>query len=512
MQFIKEFSQVLDKLYFNREDQQLLTLYSDKSNSKNNDLSLKLLKGIKSQKINNDEEACIHLYGTSTNKNRAKVSDLKYLLINKVSRLVCLVNQDKYEWDLYKKKYFECHKKLLVGKFLRYLQFKEGSKYFLEKAFKIATQFEFYDLSANAATFLTTIFSISGNNKRYEYYKKAYFNAQKKWMAEQKAKYYYLDIATYHVKYSKVNQNNLKLLKNYLDNVKKIYYQNKTYNTYLYLTRLASFYYELNFQFNKVHDTWESFECFIAQKPEFYLTSVQAESYLKMMSACLNLRAYQRGEHYGQKAAQKFEKGKLNWFIFHEYYYMLMMHKGDFDTAHHILNSMMKHPLFEQLPEVHQEKWLLFKGFLQFAMEARLDPAFSQKHANKKPLKLYKLINQMPTQSKDKHGVNTIILILKFLFMLNRKDIDTIVSLQEPLRQYRYRYLRFKNNQKMNLFVKMLLKIPKKEFSAAQVQTATQQDYDQLIGQKFRYQGGYEDLEVIPYERLWHWILSNLRN
>lgn len=42
----------------------------------------------------------------------------------------------------------------------------------------------------------------------------------------------------------------------------------------------------------------------------------------------------------------------------------------------------------------------------------------------------------------------------------------------------------------MNLFVKMLLKIPKNEFSAAKVQAATQHHNEKLISQDFRYQGG----------------------
>lgn len=510
MEFIKKFGNVVQDLYLDHEDKKLLGRFARKNGEQNDTLYYQLLKGVDEDQIDNDDDAASYLFNAPQSANVHKLSNVKHRLSEKLGNLVLLVNPKRYGWTPYKKKFFECYKSFLIGKFLRYLNFKEGSIVFAKRAFKISRDYQFYDIHSSIASTLADLNSVEGDIKAYKYYKNSSLDAIQKWSAEQEIKFHYLDVATELIRTSKLTDKFEQRIVDYLEKARHYYQTHQTYLLYLYLVRFEALYWEIKYEFNKVLDTWEAFDQYINDNPRFYNASQIAESFLKRMSACLNLRNYEQGEKYGQQANEKFKEGKLNWFIFNEYYLILMMHKGDYESAYTILNKVMKHSLFDHLPVINKERWLLFNGFINFVKEAGLDPTFSEKYNGKTTFKINKLINQLPTQSNDKYGVNTLIHILKYLFLLNRNDFEELENLQEPLRQYRYRYLRFKNNQKMNLFVKMLLKVPNKSFSASKVQSATQKDYEKLVGTNFRYQGGYEDLEVIPYERLWDWILSKL--
>ncbi len=510
MEFLKKFSGVVHNLYLDHEDRKLLSHFASKNGEQNDTLYYQLLRGVDEEKISDDNGAASYLFDASLSNNTHKLSNVKHRLTEKLGNLVFLVNPKRYGWTAYKKKFFECYKYFLIGKFLRYLNFREGSIVFAKRAFKISRDYQFYDIHASIASTLADLRSVEGDVKGYKYYKNSSLDAIQKWSAEQEIKFHYLDIATELIRTSKLTDQLEQKIINYLQKARENYKVHQTYLLYVYLIRFEAFYWEIKYDFKKVLDTWEAFDEYLKKNPRFYNASQVAESFLKRMSACLNLRNYEQGEKYGQQANEKFKEGKLNWFIFNEYYFILMMHKGDYQSAYNIINKIMKHSMFDHLPDINKERWLLFNGFVNFVKEAGLDPAFSNQYYGKTRFKINKLINQLPTQSKDKYGVNTLIHILNYLFLLNRNEIDNLESLQEPLRQYRYRYLRFKNNQKMNLFVKMLLKVPNKSFSASKVQSATQKDHEKLAGTDFRYQGGYEDLEVIPYERLWEWILSRL--
>jgi len=113
--------------------------------------------------------------------------------------------------------------------------------------------------------------------------------------------------------------------------------------------------------------------------------------------------------------------------------------------------------------------------------------------------------------SQDKQGINAQMLILRFLFNLNRKDHGALINMEEAINTYRYRYLENSTyKQKLNLFMKMLIKVIHYDFDPHQIKQQTNQDYNQLAKPNLIYEGGYEGLEVLPCGAVWKWILQQL--
>ena len=229
------------------------------------------------------------------------------------------------------------------------------------------------------------------------------------------------------------------------------------------------------------------------------------------MSAYLNTKQFDEGLKYGKKALPIFEDGRPNWFIFNEYWFLLQMHRHAYKEAFKVLRNVMEHPKFDSLDDTFKEKWILMKGFMIFVIESDWDNTLNLNNETKdyRLISVAKLMNQFPKGSQDKTGINVMVLFLRFLFLLNRRQYNELLDMYDNMRNYYYRYLYNKEyKQKTAIFFKMIFSVLQKDFDIESVQKATEDDYEQLTNTRLYYEGGYEDLEVLPYEEIWDWVLK----
>ena len=118
----------------------------------------------------------------------------------------------------------------------------------------------------------------------------------------------------------------------------------------------------------------------------------------------------------------------------------------------------------------------------------------------------------MPVHSKDKRRRNIPILIIHVLFLLQQKKYEKVIDRVESLNLYCYRYLRKDDTYRSNCFIKMLLQLPKANFHREAVIRKTKKYHKMLVNNPSNLRMQSSEVEIMPYEMLWEYVLDSLDN
>jgi len=119
-------------------------------------------------------------------------------------------------------------------------------------------------------------------------------------------------------------------------------------------------------------------------------------------------------------------------------------------------------------------------------------------------------LNSVPLFSKDKRGLNIPILIIQILFMIVKKDYDQSIDRIEAIKKYCTRYLVKDKNFRSNCFINMLLQIPMAGFRRSEVKRKAKKYLDQLESTPLEFSNQASEIEIIPYEDLWGFIIESI--
>ena len=94
------------------------------------------------------------------------------------------------------------------------------------------------------------------------------------------------------------------------------------------------------------------------------------------------------------------------------------------------------------------------------------------------------------------------------MFLLDRKSFPEAAEAIDNLRSHG-KYFDEMENFRMVQFIKLMLQILKANFKLHEI-VSTEKPYENLVSRPFSYRGKLNELEVIPYEKLWNLVLSKL--
>jgi len=101
-------------------------------------------------------------------------------------------------------------------------------------------------------------------------------------------------------------------------------------------------------------------------------------------------------------------------------------------------------------------------------------------------------------------------LILQILFLLHQKKYSSIIDRVEPLNTYSYRYLRNDETYRSNCFIKILLQLPKSDFNKKAFLRHSDGFYQKLLEMPIEKAKQGNEVEIIPYETLYEFVLASL--
>jgi len=129
----------------------------------------------------------------------------------------------------------------------------------------------------------------------------------------------------------------------------------------------------------------------------------------------------------------------------------------------------------------------------------------------KSKIRISKFINDLPHFSKEKKGVNTLILFVQLLLLIIKNDYGSIIDRVESLKAYDQKYLKKADSFRITCFLKMTLLIPKHNFHPVAVQRHAVPYLKKLELSKNKDLNWKDtNYEIIPYENFWKLFIEAL--
>lgn len=483
-----------------------IEVFNDFGGSKKDNLYYRFYRGVKDGTFQSDEDAAKALFETDP-------SDKKYLMLKSrvkarlLNTLFFLDNtSSRYEQAVYK-----CNRNLMTAKFLLLNGARATAESMLRTTLHESDKFELTEISLNCLLSLRYGASITGNITDFDYYRKRFSEVEALFQAECKAEEYYQVIT---IPFSRSNSNRPELAAQameYVEEIENVRKEHSSFRLEMALFRLKTMAGQICGDHEYVLKACDENEAYISKKTNMTLKIRFGEIALYRIVAFLHLGRYEDGKKIASKSVQYFGEGSANWMIFHENYFLLCMHTGNYQMAADIYQQVTEHPRFEKIDDTRKEKWRIFEAFLRYMLNGNID--IEAGAIAESQFKIMKFLNEVPIYSKDKRGLNIAIIILQVLFLLDRGDFDGIISKAEALRVYCSRYLRQDENYRSNCFLKTVLLMEKKDFDYERTAKNAERYFHKLNSSRFDYQNGnLASLEIIPYEKLWKTILGKLHN
>ncbi len=225
----------------------------------------------------------------------------------------------------------------------------------------------------------------------------------------------------------------------------------------------------------------------------------------------LQLKQFEAGKAAAERSLGMIPDGAFNWFKNHELHFLLAMHTREYKDAYLTWSNATTHKKYQYLDDNSKEKWTLYGFFLHYlTLLGKLETPKEETKFNN--FRLGKFLNQVPTYSQDKRGFNIPILIAQILFLVLKKEYDLVIDRMETIEKYCTRYLRQDDSFRSNCFIRMLLQLPEAGFHRAAAIRKAQKFLDKLGAMPLEIAAQPFEIEIIPYENLWQFVLDSLGN
>lgn len=160
-----------------------------------------------------------------------------------------------------------------------------------------------------------------------------------------------------------------------------------------------------------------------------------------------------------------------------------------------------------------QESWRLFYGYLNLLSRMGQLSLSPREKGGVEKFRFSSWLNDMPLYSQDKRGANVPILIIQAIFLLLDNRTEEFDNRVEALRKYRQRNLDPDNEHfRTHCFIRLLELVVKHGYQAGPTAheaekwlTMMGSVSNDLLDRSF-------EIEVVPYERQWEWVMEILRH
>lgn len=222
--------------------------------------------------------------------------------------------------------------------------------------------------------------------------------------------------------------------------------------------------------------------------------------FLKLYSLYV-MNRNEEGIKYAYKTSSIFKSGDFDWFKFNEYHFLLLMKAEKFHQATKVFRSIRINKNFHKLPMIDQERWKIYRVYLLFVNDSKLI---------KWGFDIDNFKKIVPDFGKEYQGYNVAILIIQFLLYFREADIKNLKIKLNRLAQLSSVHLDKRHNYRNSIFIRMLEIISEKEFNYELISEKGATYLRKLINYQIP-PDWLQELEVIPYEKLWEYVLNILK-
>ncbi len=462
----------------------------------------KLVEGLSDGRYEDENSAAQALYGTDASHINFK--RLKYRLQNRLLNSLFLIDPEKIFASSTKKDYF------LVGQlqticFILVQMGESSLSYSLAKSGiqKAKSAYNPY-AGLRLALFLRIHFSNLGDHKNFIKYNAEVKHFQRYIDAEVK-------LSTMELEYNalinnpKTEVNQVKdLLNSFLKEIK---------NISIDYSPLTVYYAYLIFLHDRLinRDIPGTIACCkegLKKMKPFNRPNLDSLFYFAMIEGHILQKEFEKGRSLIFSTVKNQGLSHFNTLSSIYYYATLCLTTENYQQLGETLQLFKEYKIEKSRVAFFQENFTIFEMlYYILATIGKIEPTYPVKSK----IRITKFINDLPVFSKDKKGINTLILFVQFLLLLIKKDYGTIIDRVENLKAYDQKYLRKEDSFRINCFLRMILLIPKHNFHPVAVQRHAAPYLKKLAEHKENNWNWKEtNVETIPYENFWKLFIEVL--
>ena len=465
--------------------------------------------GLLDNQFSTDDEAAQFFYNTdrkNTNYQKLK-SNLKRRLINSLF----FIDVKRPNYADRERAFYECYREWAATKILLGKSARKSGIALSHKILREAKKYEFNELVLDISRTLRLHYGYRlGDVKNFNRYHDLYKQYEIIYLEENRAEELYTRLVIEFVNDKSQKKEIFQTAIEYKNSLKDAIGKYPTYRSKLYYSLIQLLAYScINDHQNTIQVCDESIEFF---EKRIYKAKVPLQIYYFQKLICYTqLKQFEKGKEAAEKSLQQLEEGYFNWFKHHESYFLLCMHTREYEEAYSILIRVVQHKRFKFLPLNAQEIWKIFDAYMYYLISIeKLNQ--SVLGARKKKFNLSKFLNDTPIFTKDKRGLNIPILIAQILFLIRQRKYDQVIDRIEAIERYCSRYLRKDDTFRSNCFIKMLLVVPASGFNRKAVERKSDRYFKKLLENPLEYSNQSPEIEILPYEDLWNYVLDALDN
>jgi hypothetical protein len=467
----------------------------------------RLYEGILKEEFSSDSQACRVLYGT--NDLDKGYRNIKSRLEKRVLNTIFFIDLNAAAYTDFQKAYYNCYKNLAATKILTGRGAKKASVILSEKTLKIALKFELYDIAINLLKDLRTYYgTLLGDQKKLKKYNHLFNRLKEDRNYEEQAREMYDNLASHFVHSKTIKPFQIKMAQMYAQELEPLLEKSSYRQFRLFAHTVLVLRYQIENDHEGTIKACNQALHFFKDQP--YQSKSQIFTFLfKRLNSYTQIKEYESADLDAKHCLTLVDEGSVNWFIVSQFYILLLFHSGKIQEGFEFYRKVrsIRNKKKSRL-EIGKEFWNLIEAFIDYFIKIgkieiplnKRKPRFDSKS----------FIKSVPTFSKDKRGMNIMILVLQILFLLNEKEEDEVIERMETLRNYTSRYLRKGNDFRSNCFIKMFLKIPESNYNRIALERNTKDLFKKLKAQPLEVAEKPIEMEIIPFEMLWEMVLESL--
>lgn len=461
-------------------------------------LKMDLVKGRHKRLLQSiSKEATLNKVILKTNWSKSYYYEVAKELKDKLFDLVLFAEFPKS--STIRRAWIRCHRLYAVYKILTGLQSHQLANHIGKQLLKEAIEFEFTHIVSDVSRNMMQYYGGIGFDKKlffkYQNLSQKYFDIG---MYEFKAQQIYHEITLSSVHKKEYETTLLPKIKSKLAELDMIAPKTSSSNFFIHYYFLQVLEKELLSDNQAMILTCNNALTFFQSKNKPIPAAANSIFLNKKLIALFHLNHLSEAKEIIEKVLNIENKKSTNYAIALQFKVLWAFHSNHLETAMSILLDIQNaNPAKGYLRQV----WLILEAFANFFIITGTIDSIN----NLRNFRLNKFLNEVPTLETDKSGFNATLIILQILFLLTKRDDgkDTIIERVESIRTYlRTHFKERKNNQRTKIFIKMLLVIPKSNFKRAVVAHNVKPLLRQLGKTPFRI-GELQELEIVPYKRLW---------
>jgi hypothetical protein len=487
-----------------------IEIFDDQTLKNKNSKFNEFYEALMAMKFKNDRDAATFLYACSPTDD--KYRQLKSRFRKRLLNTLFFLDVNLPSTSNYDRAYFSCNKDWTLVKILLSNNAEHTASDLAKGILTIALKYHFADIIVNCSRILRGYTSKHGDEKEFEQYDayiKQYSNVLE---AEIRSEELYQRVTMNYLllqtpETTKELRDRIDI---YCDALVSLSEQFESpivmYNMYL----VWAFRYEMLHDWDAMLEVCKRAEEYISNNPTFYQDEKMETFQLKKMSAFLHLRDYKNGKIEAEKSLQNLEDGSEAWFNFMEYYFLLAMHSDNFINALAIHNRAINHARYKKLPNMEREKWNLYETYLDYIIETQSaeNPAFLAHR--KRTNKTSKFLNDNILYPKDQRIFTVHFVVAQIMYYLDKSNYSAVTERIDRLKNYANRQLKPEEYYRAINFIRLMQQLSKAEYQIEDLSNVDKY-YNRLIDTPFYFRGLVQEIEVIPYEKLWNMMLKSVK-